>query len=354
MAGKCTIRMSTLNPPLTTVFGVMFIIASIIATAGNAFVLFVLWRPGRKVTSSIKILSSLAVSDLLVGLVLSPATAWQVLDYTALRNCNADYVRRYFTVLLVGSSALTLALISYDRYILLTKLTNYNRYMTKRKIIIFLTFAWLFPALVPALQIKSAFGKHTYLSFVLICFFVPLVFLSVIYCYIVQAIKKKEMKLMNYTQEFSVSTSTDCGGEFKMKEVATKNQNRHDIKQIALAKAVAVLIVCYGVCITPISSWIIVNSFNVEYHFMNEKGHQTWYLVSMLMSQCNSCINPVIYFLKNPEFQKRVKTLFRRKEQSFSESTSSNWNVWWRISGMQDRINFVKKSRDVFRTQTNI
>ena len=109
-----------------------------------------------------------------------------------------------------------------------------------------------------------------------------------------------------------------------MKEVATKNQNRHDIKQIALAKAVAILIVCYGVCIAPITSWIIVDRFNVEYHFMNEKGHQVWYLVSMLMSQCNSFINPVIYFLKNPEFQRRVKTLFTRKEQSFSESTSSD------------------------------
>lgn len=324
MVGKCPIRMSILNPPLTTIFGVMFIVASIMATAGNAFVLFVLWRPGRKITSSIKILSSLAVSDLLVGLVLSPVTAWQVLDHNALRNCNADYVRRYFTVLLVGSSVLTLALISYDRYILLTKLTNYNKYMTKRKIIILLTFAWLFPALVPALQIKGAFGKHTYLSFVLICFFVPLVFLSVIYCYIVQAIKKKEMKMMNYTQEFSVNASTDSGEEFKMKEVAIKNQNRHEIKQIALAKAVAILIVCYGVCITPINSWIIVDRFNVEYKFMNEKGHQVWYLISMLMSQCNSCINPTIYFLKNPEFQKRVKSLFTKKEQSFSESTSSN------------------------------
>ena len=88
MAGKCPIHISLLNPPLTTVFGVMFIIASIMATTGNAFVLFVLWRPGRKVTSSIKILSSLAVSDMLVGLVLSPVSAWQVLDYTTLRNCN--------------------------------------------------------------------------------------------------------------------------------------------------------------------------------------------------------------------------------------------------------------------------
>ena len=124
---------------------------SILAIVENGFILFFIWKPDRKIPFSIKILSSLAVSDLLVGMVLSPVTSWQVLNHTSLNNCNADYVRRYFTVLLVGSSVLTLVLVAFNRYISLTKLTNYNRYMSNRKLIVLITFAWLVPALTPIL-----------------------------------------------------------------------------------------------------------------------------------------------------------------------------------------------------------
>ena len=113
----------------------MFTMLSVLAIVENGFILLFIWKMGRKMTSSVKILSSLAVSDLLVGVVLSPVTSWQVLNHTSLSNCNAEYVRRYFSILLIGSSVLTLGLVAFDRYISLTKLTNYNRYMNNRKLI---------------------------------------------------------------------------------------------------------------------------------------------------------------------------------------------------------------------------
>ena len=63
--------MSLLKPPMTTVFGAMFIVTSIVATTGNGFALLIIWRPGYKITPSTKILTSLAVSDLLVGIVIT-------------------------------------------------------------------------------------------------------------------------------------------------------------------------------------------------------------------------------------------------------------------------------------------
>ena len=130
---NCSTRMSSLEPPLTTIFGVMFISISVFASVTNGFVLFVLWKPGRKVTTSTKILTSLAVSDFLVGMILSPLTSWQVLS-KSLNDCRVEYTRRYLVLLLTGSSVLTLGLISYDRYILLLKLSNYSKYMTRWKL----------------------------------------------------------------------------------------------------------------------------------------------------------------------------------------------------------------------------
>ena len=188
---SCPILMSMLKPPLTTIFGLIFIVLSILAIVENDFILFFIWKPDRKIPFSIKILSSLAVSDLLAGMVLPPVTSWQVLNHISLNNCNADCVQRYFTVLLVGSSALTLLLVAFNRYISLTTLTNYNRYMSNRKLIVLITFAWLVPALTPILQIKT-FEPYTYLSALLVLFFVPLTFLIIFYNFIIQVFRRKE------------------------------------------------------------------------------------------------------------------------------------------------------------------
>ena len=167
---NCTTHVSVLEPPLTNVFGTMFIVITIVATTGNGFVLFVIWRSGYKITSSAKILTSFAVSDLLVGIVSSPLTCWQVLNCISLNVCDINYVRRYFLFSLCVIPGLTLALISYDRYIYLTKLTNYNKYMTKKKIVALLILAWLVPAVIPIFQLKI-FRIYVFLLGLLFFFF---------------------------------------------------------------------------------------------------------------------------------------------------------------------------------------
>ena len=320
---SCAIRMSMLKPPLTTIFGLMFIVLSILAIVENGFILFFIWKPGRKITSSIKILSSLAVSDLLVGMVLSPVTSWQILKHTSLSNCYVEYVRRYFTVLLVGSSVLTLGLVAFDRYISLTKLTNYNRYMNNRKLIFLITFAWLVPALIPILQ-KKIFGPYTYLSAVLVLFLVPLIFLVVFYNFIIQVVRRKERNLLNCHQKVFFIATNNAKEDWEIARAIQQRESLKAKKQLVVAKAVTILIVCYSLCIMPINTWIIVNILNSKYNFMNLKVHQTWYMVSMLAAECNSIINPVIYILKYPEFKKRLRILFKRKSQIFSGSSPSN------------------------------
>ena len=311
---NCSTRMSSLEPPLTTIFGVMFILTSFIASIANSLVLFVLWKPGSKITSSTKILTSLAVSDLLVGMILSPLTCWQVLS-TSLRDCNIDYIRRYFVVFLTGSSVLTLAMISYDRYTLLTKLTNYNKYITKRKVIAFFVFAWLVPAVIPVLQLKI-FGTVAYLVAVTIIFFGPLLVLICSYYFILRVIHRQERTLRTYDLEVgAVSEDNINKGTSKNsfhQIILTERKKRKERKQIALAKSVTVLIICYTLCLMPSNAWMMFHLLNSKYKFLDWKVFHAWYIISTLATQLNSCINPVIYFLKNPEFRKRAKISLQR------------------------------------------
>ena len=318
---NCTTRMSTLKPPLTTIFGSLFILVSIMATVGNGFALIIIWKPGRKITSPTKLLTSLAVSDLLVGIVLSPLTCWQVLDYISLNVCEIDYARRYFYFFLCVTSGLTLALISYDRYVLLTKLTNYNKYMSKKKLITLLTLAWLVPALLPVFQIKI-FGPYIYFLGVVICFFGVLIVLIISYCCIVRVIRKKEKKVLNHAKELQlVECSNDTTTSEKRKEPKIKYVNEKDMskkldqrekKYVALAKFVVILILCFLLLNSPVSIWTILSLINVKYDFFNENFIDICYITASLAAQFNSCVNPLIYFFKNPEFRRRAKSFLKR------------------------------------------
>ena len=278
---NCTTRMFLLVPPTTYVFGTFFIIVSISASVGNILVLAILWLFGKR-SQSDTILSSLAVSDMLVGLILSPITAWQLIDSCSLRNCTADLVRTYFAILLVGSSVMTLGVIAYDQYILLTKLTNYDNCMTRKKVILLLSIAWVFPGLVPILRLA---GKYPYLFVVLIIFVGPLIVLVVSYCYITVAVKAKEQIVKNYQVTSSALNSLEDEGvsnacsnvKFaKDTEISSENLSRvkKERRHIKLAKTVAVLISCYVCCTTPLNIAIIISLIRTLHPFMSPASYQ--------------------------------------------------------------------------------
>ena len=324
---NCTTRMSTLNPPLTTVFGASFILTSIMATVANSFVLIIIWKPGHhNITPTTKLLTSLAVTDLLVGIIVSPLSCWQVLNYK-LNVCEIDYARRYFSIFLGITSGLTLALISYDRYILLTKLTNYNKYMTKRKLFILLIFAWLVPALMPVFQIKI-FGPYIYFLGIITCFFGVLTVLVISYLCIVRVIRKKEKKLQTYDTELplvqtSISTA-NCErskepSNFTKKKFINENDmsrmgERRERRYVALAKSLVILILFFLLFSSPIAIWTILNIINVKHDFVDENVIQICYIIASFTAQFNSCVNPFIYFLKNPEFRRCAKIFFKRQQ----------------------------------------
>ena len=321
---NCETCMSLLEPPLTTAFGIRFVVISVIATTGNGFVLFIIWRPGHNLTSSTKILTSLVVSDLFVGIILSPLICFQELNEVSLNNCKIDYIWRYLLFFFCNTSGLSLAVISYDRYILLTKLTNYNKFMTKRKLTVLLIIIWMVPAMLPVFQIKI-FGQYIYLALFLTCFTGVLIFVFFCYFYILQVVRRTEKQLQTRNLKFSeVESSNDI---IDHKEIETINQTRKtkDLKEsnkarcgqrrerkyVALAKSVLILILCFLLFYCPIVLWTVLSLLNLNFDVVDKKTIQICYIIAGFTTQFNSYINPFIYFMKNPEFGKRAKSISR-------------------------------------------
>ena len=325
MKMNCAIRMSLLEPPLTTVFGIMFIVISVMATAGNGFALFILWRPGHKLTSSTKILTSLAVSDLLVGIILSPFTCFQVLNEVSLNNCKIDYIRRYLFFFFCNTSGLTLAVISYDRYMLLTKLTNYNKFMTKRKLVVLLVVAWMIPAILPVLQIKI-FGRYVYLLIFITCFTGVLIFVIVSYFCILQVVRQTERQLQTFDLKLADGESINKARktkDLKERNISGCRQGR-ERKYVALSKSVLILILCFLLCYCPIVIWTVLSLLNSKYDFADKKSIQICYIIAGFTVQFKSCINPFIYFMKNPEFRKRANFISRYVVCYWSKDARAN------------------------------
>ncbi|XP_057293675.1 5-hydroxytryptamine receptor 4-like [Hydractinia symbiolongicarpus] len=308
----CQFRMSLLHEPLVTVFGVLFSFIAVATVLGNILVLAVL-RLGINGKKSNHILTSLAISDLLVGLILAPLTSWQLITRN-LHNCEVEAVRVYFTAFLICTSLLTVALIALDRYILLTKLGHYRRCMTSKRTSILILFAWLIPGIAPLLRFV---GKYTYLSILILICFGSFLLLILSYYYLTKAVREKEKTLNSHRRDSRI-----C---FHLDSRRSKKQRAREKAHIKLAKIVIIIVMCHFFCLISTNIWIAFDLLKVAYSFISPLTHQCLYLAALVTSQINSCLNPVIYFLKNPEFRRGFRFLIKQ-ELAYS-STKEHYDV---------------------------
>lgn len=325
----CKTRMSLIGPPTTNIFAAFFICGGITAIVGNVIALVILFiMPAAQKSLSNKVLTALALCDLLVGAIVFPITSFQVLNHRELINCTVDYTRVYFSAFLQGASVLNLAVIALDRYLLMTKMTIYHKKNTRKVILLLMVLAWVIPATSPTLRWIS---KDAYLAVTITIFLVPFLILLFSYIFITKALKDQQEKLRKQQiSSFEVGCSTnnlvqnehgsnDSQGPVTIfKEPSTTGQSKENCKSqrshIKVAKSVTLLLVAYFCCIAPLNTWLILDLINANHPFIPAHAHQNFYLFAMVTVSYNSCINPMIYFWKNPDIRKGFIRLFKLKK----------------------------------------
>ena len=105
-----------------------------VATFGNLLIVIVLLYHKNLRRRSNFLILCLSLSDLAVGILLQPMTLAQLFDAPTGQNCPMAYATTYIGTMLCGASSWVLALMSYDRYLHLVKLQNYNVHKTKMKL----------------------------------------------------------------------------------------------------------------------------------------------------------------------------------------------------------------------------
>ena len=323
----CKLRMSLLESSTLYTYGVFFIACGIIATVGNLLSLYILLSERK--SKSNKILSSLAISDTLTGLVVFPLNTYQSFSKTAQSNCTVDLARSCFSLVLIGSSVLTLVVVAIDRYILMTKFASYDNIVTRRRIDVVMLVCWLLPALIASLRIvspPSGILPKIYEGLMIFILFGPVLPLALSYCLLVRLIYLSSKKMNVYTLKKSYSQRVSPNGNFERVELGnpssndkvadsnesqsnerTLNNEKNEKRHLKLAKSVAILLGCYFICLIPFNIWIILDSTKSFEPYLL----QQLYIFGILAGAVNSCINPFIYLSKKPGFQKKFRQIIQ-------------------------------------------
>ena len=134
--------------PAIIIFGVVYLLVSVITVVENSLVIFAIWKDPLKVlrTSPTNfILLSLAIADLIVGLIVAPGiAAW------FLRLGTMEKDPWYFqSILLIFTSALLIVSVGHvlfltvDRYYALATPLKYRTKITKRRVLITSSGMWI-------------------------------------------------------------------------------------------------------------------------------------------------------------------------------------------------------------------
>ena len=282
-------------PPPDFKFSVKFIFllfnigTSLVTILGNFLMMVVLLYIPKLKTRSNHFLVLLAGTDLAVGLIAQPVTCLLVIDVLYMSQiCIASNLQAYICTVSCGASMGMLALIGYDRYLHLSRLTNYNKYMTNRKLKVLISMIFAYQTLVGYL-IFDEDTAEIYQYFVIAHVGAFSTILS--FCY---------YKLWKIAKKGIISTT-----DTSMK------------KHWRISKSMALLVLVFVVCWTLFFLYMLVlqlcqfMEINFEKKF-NPENLRIFYFC-LLCGFANSCINPFVYYWGNKNIRLGIQSFIMNK-----------------------------------------
>ncbi|XP_074640687.1 5-hydroxytryptamine receptor 4-like [Tubulanus polymorphus] len=286
------------------ILGIFLLILIVLTILGNLVVItsVLIFRKLRSVTNAFVV--SLAVADLLVGVLVMPFDT-----YRQLSNAVWDLgkgmclVATSFDVMFTTTSIIHLSCLAVDRYLAICHCFIYHQYMNQRTSIILLFLCWTVPLLVSFMPIMNEWhaigieglqlphdvpacvfivNKPMAIIGSLVAFYAPTIFMFVCNYRIFQAAKRQAQQIRN----LEVATPS---------EIHHNKSMRHETKA---AKTLTIVMGAYCVC------WFPFFICNIIDPFINYCIPAHVWLVAVWLGYVNSTINPFLYYFFNRSFRK--------------------------------------------------
>ena len=285
----CPLGFLLISPLLRYIIGVIHVAIGFSSIFGNTLILCVIYKTQTLRTCSNLILGSLAMTDLLNGLLTEPMSFLPLFSKMVRGNCEFNSLRRNISSYLGVVTSTLIGLISYDRFVHLSKMNDYSNYMSLRKVIFLIILCWILPVAMPMIQlIKDGTGtvySFTVSTYLLLNFGVVMIS----YVSIMKKIKASKSRLLQHSSDAQRSRATR--------------------KLVRSAKTILLLVVCFGLTTLPIAIYFGISFFQrmTLIHLMTKVESEITYTITMTFAQLNSGINPIIYYVKIPEFKAQIK-----------------------------------------------
>ena len=279
---------------ISATVSVVAMLMSPIIVLGNSLVILSVWKDPLKTLRSSPsnfILLSMAVADLLVGLVACPLTLyWHwAMSYPE---------HQSFLPLLVGSLLVNVSighmlLLTIDRFFALVTPLHYKLHSTKRRVSIATVTCWIY-----FLLFGCGFGLlHKYHRAILASIHNLQIFSIIVCISVIYFVMLCRFHRYSKTTELDQSTA-------RRQMISQRERN--------LCKAIAVVICVFLLCFFPWFISLIVTFFCVPCH------RNVWFVLlslalSMILTFANSGINPFLYAWRLPKYRQTFKHFFKKR-----------------------------------------
>ena len=298
---------------------IILIFFAICTILGNTLILVTIWSERSLHQPSKYFIASLAVADLLVGMVLEPFRVYQrSLDFQSLYTMSIHLCRftMWIDTFALSASIYTLTVISFDRFFKIRKPLQYRFRMTTSKSLKIIFIIWLISTAIATYAATPHSGSQgilllggkctvydnsekikVYYTFQGVSlFFLPTTVILVMYTLIFVVVHKRQKMLRN--------------GELAQ---TCNDQNQRSVFLQDL-KAIRMLLVVVGVFILCWGPYFIYQILWDYYPSSFSYRRQTFIanLIIYLLSYFNSLCNPIIYACLDQTYRTAFKKLFQR------------------------------------------
>lgn len=348
--------------PQRVIIAILFIIVFVLGTTGNSLTIFavMLSRKLQNVTNVFVI--NLAVADLLTCLTISfnIVAMFRTIDWPAASHWMCS-IAGGILLMCIGVSVYTLATIALNRYILITKTSLFRKIYKPPVIAVWVALLWLIPfciTILPAIFGLGALGYNPkyktcsdisdeYLphinsteayDFIQVAGIIPIPLFIIFFSYlsIILYVRKNAKNLLQYkadrtksmygestvnTEVLSISTSDtlengnatnvslEMTGErtSKANTLNTKRRSTVSKREIQVTKNLFIVFCVFLICLIPYSICLAYD----------DSDPVIPYAVAILFF--NSCLNPVIYATRFPNFKKIFLLILKCKWDKIPE-----------------------------------
>ena len=305
---------------------IILIFIAILTILGNTLVLVVTWREKSLHQPNKYFIAFLAVADLLVGMFLDPLKANQLFHESESRHTVSIHLCR-FTVWIdnfaLAASILSLAFISFDRYLKISKPLQYKSKMTTSKslkIIFSILLASIAFATYAATPYSGSYGillmdnnlnycsaddneEKEFYTILFVAFSLVTIVIMVMYALIFVVAHKRQMKLRN----------GELGETWN-----DRNQRSVFRKDLKVIRMLVVIVGVYILCWFPFVIYNMLEFYDPEIIDWDSASLNYQYSINIsvmvvgLLPLFNSLCNPIIYACLDRKYREAFKNLFQR------------------------------------------